>query len=60
MNTKPKLIALIESFPEKFSIDDLIEKLIFIEKLELGKAQSEKGEVINEVLLDKEIEKWFK
>lgn len=59
MITKSKLIEQMDSFPEKFSIDDLIEKLIFIEKLEVGKAQSENDEVIDEASLDKEIEKWF-
>ena len=60
MLTKTRLKEQIEKFPEQFSIDELVEKLIIIEKIEYGNNQSEKGEVITETELDKEIEKWFK
>lgn len=50
----------IESFPEQFSIDDLIERLILVEKIENGKIQSENDEVLSESEFDKEIDKWFK
>lgn len=59
MLTKNTLRQQIETFPEQFSIDDLIEKLILIEKIENGNMQSDKGEVISETELDKQIEKWF-
>ncbi len=60
MLTKTRLKKEIEKFPEKFTIDELIEKLILIEKIQEGEKQSENGEVISENELDKEIEKWFK
>ncbi|MDP2721750.1 MAG: hypothetical protein Q8O72_03235 [Bacteroidales bacterium] len=59
MLTKTRLKEQIESFPEQFSIDELVEKLILIEKIENGNMQSEKGEIITDTELDKEIEKWF-
>ena len=59
MLTKTKLKEQIDKFPENFSIDELIERLILIEKIELGNKQSENGEVITDAELDKEIEKWF-
>ncbi len=59
MLSKERLRKEIEKFPEKFSIDELIEKLILIEKVQEGEKQSEKGEIISEKALDKEIEKWF-
>jgi len=59
MITKTKLKEQIESFPEEFSIDELIDRLLFIEKVERGIEQSKKGEVISEEELDKEIKKWF-
>ena len=34
MISKEKLISQIESFPSELSIDELIDKLIFIDKLE--------------------------
>jgi predicted transcriptional regulator len=60
MLTKEKVKAQIEKLPNEFSIDDLVERLIFMEKVEKGILQSERGEVIPDAELEKEIEKWFK
>ena len=60
MLTKTRLKEQIEKFPDQFSIDELVEKLILIEKIEYGNKQSENGEVITDSELDLEIEKWFK
>jgi len=60
MITKTKLKEQIDSFPEQFSIDDLIERLILIEKIEKGKTQSESNEILSETEVDKEVDKWFK
>lgn len=59
MITKEKLKKQIEQFPDEFTIDELIERLILIEKIETGMAQSEKGEVVSDADLDKEMVKWF-
>ncbi len=59
MLTKVKLKKQIDKFPEEFSIDELIEKLILIEKIESGEKQSENGELVSESELENEIEKWF-
>ncbi len=60
MITKTKLKEQIDSFPEQFSIDELIERLILIEKIEIGKMQSKNNEIISESELDKELNTWFK
>lgn len=60
MITKAKLKEQIENFPESFSLDELIERLILIEKIEIGKQQSSNNEVVNERDVDEEIKKWFK
>jgi hypothetical protein len=59
MLTKVKLKEQIDKFPEEFSIDELIENLILIEKIENGNMQSEKGEVLSENEMENEMEKWF-
>ena len=59
MLTKSRLIKQIEEFPEEFSIDELIEHLILLEKIETGNKQSENGQVISDDEMQKEIEKWF-
>lgn len=57
MITKAKLKEQIESFPEQFSIDDLIERLILLEKIEKVKHQSENNEFLSENEFDKEMKK---
>ena len=59
MLTKTNLKKQIEKLPEEFSIDELVERLILIEKIERGNKQSEGREVISETALDKEIDKWL-
>lgn len=60
MLTKIRLKEQIDKFPDEFSIDELIENLILIEKIESGMKQSGKGEVISEDKMKNEIKKWFK
>ena len=60
MITKAKLIETIDKFPETFSIDELIEKAILIDKIERGDEQSKNGNTISEEELEKEMQKWFK
>lgn len=60
MITKTKLKEQIDSFPEEFSIDDLIERLILMEKIENGKIQSENDDVLSEKEFDREMGQWFK
>ena len=60
MITKSKLIETIDKFPETFSIDELIEKAILIDKIERGDKQSKEGNTVTEEELEKEMQKWFK
>jgi predicted transcriptional regulator len=59
MLTKTKVLQAIKQLPEEFSIDEMVDKMILLEKIEIGLAQSERGQVITEEELDKEIAKWF-
>lgn len=59
MLTKVRLKEQLDKFPDEFSIDELVEKIILIEKIETGLKQSESGEVISEIEMENEIEKWF-
>ena len=43
----------------EFSIDELVERLILVEKIERGNNQSENGEIISGSDLDNDIKKWF-
>ncbi len=60
MLTKENLIKQIDNFPDEFSLDELVERLIFIEKVERAERQSNHNETVSHEHLDKQIEKWFK
>jgi len=60
MITKEKLNETIRSLPDPFTIDELIDQLIFIEKVEEGLKQSEEGKVISNEDIRLMIDKWSK
>jgi len=60
MLTRDKVINSIKDLPDSFTIDELIDRLIFIEKVEQGLKQSEEGNVIPHDEVGKIIEKWSK
>ncbi len=60
MIIKKQLTLTLEQFPEQFSLEELIDKLILLDKIERGDIQSKNNEVINEEELENEMQKWFK
>lgn len=62
MISKEKLKEQIDKFPEnEISIDERIDRLVFIEKLEQRISSSEKGEqTLSEEDLNRKIAKWSK
>ena len=57
--TKHQVVDSLKNFPEKFSVEDLIEKLIFIEKVEEGLVQSKNGETVSMQEAKKRLHKWL-
>ena len=60
MLTKRKVKQSIDNLPESFSIDELIDQLIFVEKVEEGIIQSNNGKVISNKDVKLMIDKWSK
>jgi predicted transcriptional regulator len=60
MLTKEKLNQTINNLPDSFTIDELIDQLIFIEKVEEGLKQSENGKVVSNDDVKMMIDKWSK
>ena len=60
MLTKTNVIKTLTSFPDNFSIDELVDKMILLDKIEKGIKQADNGKVISEEELDKKIEEWLK
>ena len=60
MIIKKQLKETLDLFPEKFTLDELLDKVVLLDKIERGNQQSEKGETITEDELDNKMKKWFK
>jgi hypothetical protein len=60
MLTKERLNKTIKGLPDSFTIDELIDQLIFIEKVEEGYQQSEEGKVVSNEDVKQMIDKWSK
>ena len=59
MLTKIKTIKAIKQLPDEFSLDELINQMILLEKIESSLAQSEKGETIYKDDLTQAVAHWF-
>ncbi len=60
MLTKSLVTKQLDKLPEEFTLDDLVEQLILVQKIEKGLKDSNENKVISEEKLETEIEKWFK
>lgn len=58
MLTKEKLNRTIKNLPDSFTIDELIDQLIFMEKVEEGFQQSEENKVVSNEDVKSIIDKW--
>ena len=60
MLTKEKIEKTVSLMPESFTIDELIDQLIFLEKVGEGLKQSDENKVISNEDVLSIIEKWSK
>lgn len=58
MISKEQLYKQIESFPEKVNIEELIDRLLLINKIESRITESDENKTISEDQLDNEIASW--
>jgi len=59
MITKAKLKEQIEKLPDSFTIDELVESLVFVGKIESGLDDSASGRKISESELEDKMKQWF-
>ena len=60
MIKKTELNETIKSFPDEFTLEELVDKLILLDKIKKGNRDSSEGNTMSEVELEKEMKKWFK
>lgn len=59
MLTKEKLIETINRLPEKFTLDDVMERIVLLAKIEKGLQQIEEGKVLSNDEMKKRLGKWL-
>lgn len=59
MLTRATVIQQIQQLPEQFSIDELMEKMLFLYKLEIGLEQSKKDQTVSNEAVKAKYQKWL-
>ena len=60
MLTREQVIKAINKLPQEFSVDQAIDELLLLEKIEKGLADSEADQVIPDEELDKQLPEWLR
>lgn len=58
MLNKDTVKELVEHMPDTFSVDDLVEEIILLQKIETARKQIKNGDFLTEGELNKEIDQW--
>jgi len=57
---REKAIETIKEFPQEFDLDELMERLVFVEKVESGLVQLREGKTISHQEVKELVKKWQK
>jgi hypothetical protein len=60
MIRKSEIIKTLSYLPEKFSVDEFIDRLIFMQKVQEGIKDSESGKSVSTAVAKKRLKKWLK
>ena len=59
MSTKEKVIDGLKKLPDSVTIDEILDQIFLIEKIEIGIQQSDNNMVVSEDDLEKRLHKWL-
>ena len=60
MLTRTQVFDTLETLPEQFSLDDFFDKLLFINKVQIGLSQSANEQVNSKEQVKQKLSKWLK
>jgi predicted transcriptional regulator len=60
MTTKEKLIKVVQDLPDDASIEEVMERLLFVAKVEKGLQQADKGQTLSHDDIKEKMSKWLK
>ena len=55
---RDKVLETVKEFPQEFNLEDLIERLIFVEKVEKGLQQIKEGKTVPHEEVKEIVKKW--
>jgi hypothetical protein len=58
--TKKQILSSMKELPESFSAEEIIDKIILLQKIDIGLEQSKNGKVVSEIDARKKLKKWLK
>ncbi len=59
MLNREKVIQTIKQLPDNFPLDELIERIILLDKIETGLQQSSRGQVTPDENIDEKLPQWL-
>ena len=60
MLTKKQVIKSIREMPDEFPVDDVIERLVFLHKVQSSSQEIKEGKGLSTALAKKKLKKWLK
>lgn len=60
MLSKKTVLETVNSLPDNFSLEDVIDRLLLIQKVELGLSQSMQNKMVSNEEAKEKLSKWFK
>ncbi len=57
---KTEVIDTLKEMPDEFSADELIERILLLQKIDSGLQQVAEGKVLSEDQAEQKLEKWLK
>ena len=60
MLTRDDVLKTIDDLPKEFSLDEIIDKLIILEKIDTGLGQSKNNETVSTSEAKEQLAKWLK
>lgn len=55
---RTKVMDTVKEFPKEFELEELIERLLFVEKVEIGLTQLKKGKTVTHEKVKQIAKKW--
>ncbi len=55
---REKALEAVKDLPQEFELEDLIEKLVFMEKVEEGLKQLDQGKTVDHSTVKEMVKKW--